>query len=104
MLKFVGDGVLATFRTGYAARFGGVTSSDPLYEAVSAGRRYDGMEHWLPLFHGTMASLFDCADWLAISFDNASEDAANARQEQIQDFYQARVDALEHDTFGAAPY
>ncbi len=95
---------IATFRTGYAARFGGVTSSDPLYEAVSAGRRYDGMEHWLPLFHETMESLFDYTDWLAISFDHASEEAASARQEQIHDFYQARLDALEHDTFGAAPY
>lgn len=95
---------IATFRTSYAARFGGLTSSDPLYEAISAGRRYDGMEHWLPLFHEKVVSLFEYAQWLAISFDNAFEDAASARQEQIQDFYQARIDALEHDTFGAAPY
>ena len=25
--------------------------NDPLYEAVSEGRRHPGMEHWLPLFH-----------------------------------------------------
>ena len=95
---------IATFRTGYSARFGALTSTDPLYEAISAGRRYDGMEHWLPLFHENVASLFEYAEWLAISFDNAYEEAAAARQEQIQDFYQARIDALEHDTFGAAPY
>ena len=25
--------------------------NDPLYEAISEGRRHPGMEHWLPLFH-----------------------------------------------------
>ncbi len=95
---------ISRFRTSYAATFGGVTSSDPLYEAISAGRRYDGMEHWLGLFHEGMATLFDYADWLAISFDAASDEAARARQEQIQDFYQARLDVLEQDIFGAAPY
>src|SRR5262245_54879712 len=39
------------FRRGYVALFGAATSQDPLYEAVSAGQRYPGVEHWLPLFH-----------------------------------------------------
>ncbi len=30
-----------------------------LYEAVSEGRRYPGMEHWLPLFHDKLDTLFD---------------------------------------------
>ena len=38
------------FRTGYVAQFGATTPDDLLYEAVSEGRRYPGMEHWLPLF------------------------------------------------------
>ena len=32
------------FRTGYRELFGAVTRDDPLYEAVSAGRLYAGME------------------------------------------------------------
>ena len=32
---------------------------DLLYEAVSEGRRYPGMEHWLPLFHDKLDTLFD---------------------------------------------
>ena len=32
---------------------------DPLYEAVSEGRRHPGMEHWLPLFHDRLETLFD---------------------------------------------
>ena len=39
--------------------FGPATGEDPLYEAVSAGQRYPGMEHWLPLFHEQLETLFD---------------------------------------------
>ncbi len=95
---------IGRFRTRYAATFGGVTSSDPLYEAVSAGRRYQGVEHWLPLFHDHMSDLFSYAPWHAISLDNAVEEAVAARLELIGEYYDARVDALEQDTFGAAPY
>ena len=47
------------FRTGYVAAFGAAAPDDLLYEAVSEGRRYPGMEHWLPLFPDTMETLFD---------------------------------------------
>jgi len=47
------------FRTGYVAAFGAASPDDVLYEAVSEGRRYAGMEHWLPLFHKQLATLFD---------------------------------------------
>ena len=47
------------FRTGYVAQFGASTPDDLLYEAVSEGRRYPGMEHWLPLFHDKLDTLFD---------------------------------------------
>ena len=39
------------FRVGYRALFGAGTDEDPLYESISARRRFAGMEHWLPLFH-----------------------------------------------------
>ena len=47
------------FRTGYVADFGAADPDDMLYEAVSEGRRYPGMEHWLPLFHNKLDTLFD---------------------------------------------
>src|SRR5579862_3354958 len=47
------------FRTGYVAAFGAADPDDALYEAVSDGRRHAGMEHWLPLFHQRMETLFD---------------------------------------------
>jgi transcription-repair coupling factor (superfamily II helicase) len=42
---------ISRFRKSYAEAFGGIDTRDPLYESVTAGRRYQGMEHWLPLFH-----------------------------------------------------
>ena len=50
------------FRTGYVAAFGAAAPDDVLYEAVSEGRRDAGMEHWLPLFHKQMETLFDYLD------------------------------------------
>ena len=50
------------FRMGYVAAFGAPERDDPLYEAVSEGRRHPGMEHWLPLFHERMDTLFDYLD------------------------------------------
>jgi transcription-repair coupling factor (superfamily II helicase) len=47
------------FRTGYVAAFGAAAPDDVLYEAISEGRRYAGMEHWLPLFRQRMETLFD---------------------------------------------
>src|SRR6185312_11907803 len=50
------------FRMGYVAAFGAPEREDPLYEAVSEGRRHPGMEHWLPLFQERMDTLFDYLD------------------------------------------
>lgn len=84
---------VARFRTGYRAAFGAITDEDPLYESVSAGRKFAGMEHWLPLFHEEMESLFAyLPDKTPVSLDHQAEEARNARLEQIQEYYDARCD------------
>ena len=60
------------FRARYVELFGGATSDDPLYEAVSAGHRYPGQEHWLPLFHDHLETLFDYLPGVPVSFDHRS--------------------------------
>jgi transcription-repair coupling factor (superfamily II helicase) len=47
------------FPDGLCRAFGAPERDDPLYEAVSEGRRHPGMEHWLPLFQERMDTLFD---------------------------------------------
>jgi transcription-repair coupling factor (superfamily II helicase) len=99
-----GDAATALFRTRYVALFGGNTGDDPLYEAVSSGRRYVGQEHWLPFFHPSLETLFDYLPGVGISFDHNADDAIQQRFEQIREHYEARVDSLEGQRFGAPPY
>ncbi len=100
---------IARFRTGYAEAFGGGALRDPLAEAVRAGRRYPGMEFWLPLFHEALAPLTahvggSAADACWLTLDHEADAAARARLEEIADHYQARQQALEQKAFGADPY
>src|SRR6185437_13590198 len=82
------------FRPGYVAEFGAAAPDDLLYEAVSEGRRYPGMEHWLPLFHNQMETLFDYLPGTALALEHLAEDAAHERFTQITDYYEARAEAL----------
>jgi transcription-repair coupling factor (superfamily II helicase) len=45
------------FRGRYRELFGASATGDPLYQAVSDGRRLAGMEHWLPLFEERLVPL-----------------------------------------------
>src|SRR3546814_12379854 len=47
------------FRSRYREIFGATATGDPLYQAISDGRRLAGMEHWLPLFEEKLVTLFD---------------------------------------------
>jgi transcription-repair coupling factor (superfamily II helicase) len=95
------------FRTGYVAAFGAASPDDALYEAVSEGRRHAGMEHWLPLFHRHMETLFDYLGAprtaTPVLLEPLAEEAAHERLAQIADYYQTRKDALGH-AGGGAPY
>ena len=92
------------FRQRYVELFGPVKGDDPLYEAISAGHQHQGMEHWLPLFHEHLATLFDYLPGAVITLDPLSDDARQSRLEQIADHYDARAAALERKAFGAPPY
>jgi transcription-repair coupling factor (superfamily II helicase) len=78
------------FRLGYLELFG-AGHGDPLYEAVTQRVRRNGMEHWLPLFHTHMETLFDHVGPNAlITLDVHALDAAAERAAQVEDYYQAR--------------
>jgi transcription-repair coupling factor (superfamily II helicase) len=89
------------FRMGYVATFGAPERDDPLYEAVSEGRRHPGMEHWLPLFHERMDTLFDYLGDAPVAIEPQGEDAARERFRQIADYYEARREAMDHPSGGA---
>src|SRR5437016_8697117 len=82
------------FRLGYVEAFGAPTPDDLLYAAVSAGRGHGGMEHWLPLFQDRLDTLFDYVAGSSVILEPLAEDAARERLGQIEDYYEARQQAL----------
>ncbi len=91
------DEAVERFRTGYRAAFGAMASRDALYESISAGRMHPGAEHWLPLFHESLARLTDyCPQWQLV-LDHEADAAIAARLTQIGDFFAARQDTAEED-------
>jgi transcription-repair coupling factor (superfamily II helicase) len=62
------------------------------------------MEHWLPLFHDRLETLFDYVPDAPLSFDHLADAAVAERLALIEDHYKARVQGLETLTFGAPPY
>ena len=89
----VDDDTIKRFRTRYRELFGANATGDPLYQAVSDGRRLAGMEHWLPLFEDRLSTLFDhlSADDL-ILIDSAAIGAAEERLSDIADYHHTRSD------------
>ncbi|WP_057883176.1 transcription-repair coupling factor [Tsuneonella troitsensis] len=85
------EDTIKRFRSRYRERFGANATQDPLYQAISDGRRLAGMEHWLPLFEERLSTLFDHlneADLLVI--DNAALSAADERLSDIADYHRQR--------------
>lgn len=95
---FLNDESIALFRSSYREAFGVVQKSDPLYEAVSEGRRYNGMEHWLPLFYEAMDTIFDYVPRHKLVLDHHVSEAYQEREAQILDFYQARKSLQEAES------
>ncbi len=85
---------IARFRNNYRTEFGSAGLDDPLYEAVSAGRKHQGFEHWAPYFHDGMETLFDYLPGATIFSDESIFQIHNSRWDSIVDQYDARLEAL----------
>ena len=82
------------FRNNYRKEFGSAGLDDPLYEAISAGRKHQGYEHWAPYFHDGMETIFDHLPNAVIFMDENIESIHNSRWDGINDQYEARLEAL----------
>jgi transcription-repair coupling factor (superfamily II helicase) len=81
---------VARFRKGYVAAFG-APGDDPIYAAVSEGGRRAGLEHFLPLFHDRLESLFDyLGEHALIGVDHLVSEARDERLAMIVDAFEAR--------------
>ena len=94
----IDEGSIKRFRARYRERFGATATGDPLYQAISDGRRLAGMEHWLPLFEEKLATLFDhLGEGAVVLRDAGAVAAAEARFEAITDYHGNRVKAQSSD-------
>jgi len=98
------EDTIKRFRTRYREKFGATATGDPLYQAISDGRRLAGMEHWLPLFEERMETLFDHLPADAVIVRDAGDaGAAEARFEAIADYQANRVRAQSTDAGSYRP-
>lgn len=95
------EAAITRFRQNYRIEFGTAGSDDPLYEAVSAGRKSAGIEHWLPFFHERLETLFDYLPGAPVTLDDQAAAARAARGQAVHDQYEARRHALTQKAGGS---
>ncbi|ROU04186.1 transcription-repair coupling factor [Histidinibacterium lentulum] len=96
------EAAITRFRQSYRLEFGAAGTDDPLYEAVSAGRKHQGMEHWLGFLHDRLETLFDYLPGASVTLDDQAAPIRDTRWTLIEDAYETRRLAMEgksrHDT------
>ncbi|WHZ37633.1 transcription-repair coupling factor [Sagittula sp. MA-2] len=99
------EAAILRFRQNYRIEFGAAGTDDPLYEAVSAGRKHAGIEHWLPFFHDRLETLFDYLPGAPVLMDDQLTPARLSRWDSIADQYETRKHALsQKKTLGSTVY
>jgi transcription-repair coupling factor (superfamily II helicase) len=88
------EAAIRRFRQNYRIEFGAAGTDDPLYEAISAGRKHQGAEHWLPFFHEKLETLFDYLPQATVSLDDQVDAARLARWDSVADQYETRKLAM----------
>ena len=81
---------ISRFRRAYIEAFGAPSRDDALYAAISEGRRFAGMEHWLPFFYERLDTIFDYLPDVPVIFDHLAKEALSERHALIVDHYEAR--------------
>ncbi len=86
---------ISRFRSGFVEAFG-PAHDDALYDAVSAGARPQGVEHWLPLFYENTETVFDYFGPSALLvMDHLASEALTERTQMVADYYDARRESAE---------
>ncbi|UXX83856.1 transcription-repair coupling factor [Roseovarius pelagicus] len=98
------EAAITRFRQNYRIEFGSAGTDDPLYEAVSAGRKHQGVEHWLPFFHARLETIFDYLPEATVTLDDQVTPSRIARWDSIADQYETRREALKNKARGDSVY
>ena len=87
------DESISLFRSRYRHYFDG-GNTDSFYESVSTGRYMQGLEHFLPFFHQELVPLWSYLPDSTVVLDFETMAAFSSRNDQIQEYYEARLQSL----------
>jgi len=80
-----------TFKKNYRKLFGSNSSQDELFQSISNGVRYSGLEHWASLFYPKLESIFEILDnSFSYIFDSSFDNYCNMRFDDISDYFTTR--------------
>ena len=86
---------IKNFRLAYREAFGNDGTKDEIYESVSIGKKYIGMENWLPFFYDEpLPTIFDYLPMAQVIVGHNVLDALKSKNDSILDYYKARLEAL----------
>ncbi|MGB4191820.1 MAG: transcription-repair coupling factor [Rickettsiales bacterium] len=85
---------IESFCYNFQHSFGSAATEHPMYEAIKNGRKYPGMEHYLPLFYKELSSIFDYFVPDLILFDSNWEKEFYLKLQNIQEHYKIRKELL----------
>ena len=88
------EAAITRFRQNYRIEFGAAGTDDPLYEAISAGRKHQGAEHWLAFYYDTLETLFDYLPEATVTLDDQLTAMRLARWDSVADQYETRKIAM----------
>jgi transcription-repair coupling factor (superfamily II helicase) len=87
---------IENFRQKYRQKFG-ASIDDQFYQAISEGRTFDGVEHWLPMFYQeNLISFFEYLKNPLIFFDEKIYNLTQEREILIRENYQSRLQEKNH--------
>ncbi len=95
---------ISRFRRNYIETFGAPSRDDGLYAAISEGRRFAGMEHWLPFYYERLDTLFDYLPGAPVVLDHLAREAMDERHKLVVDYYEARRQQTSAGLKDAVPY
>ncbi|MBU0582657.1 MAG: transcription-repair coupling factor [Alphaproteobacteria bacterium] len=95
---------ISRFRRNYIEAFGAPSRDDGLYASITEGKRFAGMEHWLPFYYERLDTLFDYLPGAPVVFDHLAHEAIDERHTLILDYYEARKEQAGGAMKDAVPY
>ena len=86
------DKTIENFRINFNKKFGSQKEKVKIYDSISEGISYPGMEHWLPFFYNKTGSIFDYIGKPIILLDHLYDSSLDDFLETVNDHFQSRKD------------